>query len=123
MQRRKGKAWEQEVARQLRAALPGCNARRGWQARGGGKEAPDVVIDGLPVHLECKRGRKPNARAALAQAERDAADGTLPVAVVRDDRCEAFAVLRWDALLALLSLAWTAPEIPQADDGENGTHE
>lgn len=92
LSRRKGHAFEREIAAELREL--GYDAKRGLsQARGGGAEEADVV--GVPgFHFECKRGKKPNMRAALAQAVDDA-KGVVAVAVVKDDRSEAVAVLRW----------------------------
>jgi len=94
----KGKAWERRVAALLRGEL-GIDARRGQQARDGG-DAPDVVVD-LPFWIECKHGRQPNVRAALAQAI-EASDGRTPVAVVKDDRREPMVVLRLRDALAWL---------------------
>jgi hypothetical protein len=94
-QRRKGHNYEREIARQLREIFPG--ARRGLQYQDG-VGCPDVAGAG-PFHVECKRGRLPNPRAALAQAEGDAAEGMIPIAVIRDDRAEAFCVIRWDNFL------------------------
>jgi hypothetical protein len=102
MQRRKGKVGEREVAAQVRAAMPWLadRVRRGWQTRQGDDD-PDVIVPGL--WLEVKRGRQPNPRAALAQAV-DASKGRgTPIAVVRDDRKDAFAVVRWSDLLGLLA--------------------
>jgi hypothetical protein len=103
MQRQKGKAGEREVAAQVRAAMPWLadRVRRGWQAREGDDD-PDVI--GIPgVWLEVKRGRQPNPRAALAQAVEDSHGRGIPIAVVRDDRKDAFAVMRWTDLLAILA--------------------
>lgn len=90
-QRRKGHNFERRVVRQLREAMPGADIRRGLQYRDGA-ECPDVVC---PVfHVECKKGRKPNARAALVQAEADCGKGRIPLAVIGDDRQPPFVVLR-----------------------------
>lgn len=108
LSRRKGHAFEREIAADLRAR--GFNAKRGLsQARGGGAEEADVV--GLPgFHLECKRGKKPNPRAALSQAIEDAKPGETPVAVVRDDRSDAFVVLRWEDFIRMLQVPDTTVE-------------
>jgi hypothetical protein len=90
-QRTKGHTFERQIANELKEIFP--NARRGLQYRDGG-ECPDV--EGTPFHIECKRGKKPNPRAALAQAIGDADESRVPVAVIRDDRAEAFIVMRWD---------------------------
>lgn len=61
------------MANELRAALglPRDAARRGIQSRGGGGEVPDVIIDGLPVHWECKHDEQISPGAALRQAAGD----------------------------------------------------
>ena len=100
MQRRKGHDFERAIARRLRAEFPHIKAKRGWQSRGGGKEEPDVCFPGL--HIECKHGKKPSPRAALAQAIDDAASNATPVAVVKDDRQPAFVTLRLEDWLTLL---------------------
>ena len=102
-QRQKGKRGERATAAEIRAALPHLadRVRRGWQSRQGDDE-PDVILPGY--WIEVKHGRQPNVRAALRQAVDDSAGrGVVPVAVVRDDRREPFAVIRWADLLALLA--------------------
>ena len=94
LQRRKGHGFEREIARQLRNIFPG--ARRGLQYQDG-EGCPDVT--GTPFHVECKRGKKPNPRAALAQSINDANKGKVPIVVIRDDRADPFVVLRWDDFL------------------------
>lgn len=112
LSRRKGHAFEREIAAELREM--GFDAKRGLsQARGGGAEEADVV--GVPgFHFECKRGKKPNIRAALAQAIEDARGQEVPVAVLRDDRSEAIAVVRWEDfkkhVLGAIQPATTAEE-------------
>jgi len=97
-QRRKGAAFEREVAHAFEAA--GIPARRGiGQARGGGAEVPDVEVDHL--HVECKVGRAPDPWGALKQAERDMRAGVWPVAVCRRDRHEAIVAMRLDDWLEL----------------------
>jgi hypothetical protein len=104
-QRRKGHDFERWVARRLRETLPGCEAKRGYQSRGGGAEAADVVST-LPYHIECKRGRKPLVRAALEQAMGDAKPGMLPMAVIKDDRGKPFVCLDFEDLLEILQENW-----------------
>jgi Holliday junction resolvase len=100
MQRDKGHNFEREVARQLREALPGAHVVRGQQGFGG-SNAPDVAVDGANgspwLHIECKRGKRCSIMAAIRQAVADS-DGTgrVPIAVVREDRRVAVAVMRWD---------------------------
>jgi len=100
--RTKGIVWEREVARRLRAIYP--EARRGAQSRTG-SDAPDVM--GLPWHVECKCGVKPNPRAAMEQAERDS--GGLPVVVaIHDDaprpgaRAREWVAMPWDVFEKLV---------------------
>ena len=104
MSRRKGRRYEQVLVQRFREVLPGLPIHRGAQARGG-HEAPDVDVPGLWV--EAKHGRCVNLRAALAQAIRDAAGMRMPVAICKDDRAEAVAVLRLDDFLALWRATWT----------------
>lgn len=90
--RNKGRAFEQLVARKLRAHFPA--AKRGFQSRGGTAEAPDVT--GTPFYVECKHGKPARDwQGALIQAlqgSRERARGTghplagTPVCVVREDR-------------------------------------
>lgn len=111
-QRRKGKTGEREIANEIRAALD-IDVHRGWQARAG-TDACDV--EGVPdCWVECKRGKKPNPRAALQQATEDS-DGRIPIAVIRDDGEDAFAVLSLDALLALIDASRSAPNYPALSD-------
>ena len=96
--RRKGRAFEQELVQQFREALPETEVRRGLQSRSG-REAADV--DAPPFWVEAKRGKKPNVRGAFAQAVETAPEGRIPVAVIRDDREAAFAVLSLSHFLQL----------------------
>ena len=101
--RRKGRRYEQELVHLVRDAMPGADVRRGLQSRGG-EEVPDVDC---PVFwLEAKRGKKPNVRAALRQATEAASKGRIPLAVVRDDRAEAFVALSLDDFLELVREWW-----------------
>ncbi len=101
--RRKGAAWERELVHRFREVMPGAEVRRGLQSRSG-EEVADV--DCPAFWIEAKRGRKPNVRGALEQAEAAAPDGRIPLAVIRDDRAPAFAVLRLDDLLDLVREWW-----------------
>ena len=51
--RNKGKAGEREAAAEL-GSLLGVAARRGVQYQGG-PDSPDVVLDGVAIHVEAKR--------------------------------------------------------------------
>ena len=103
LSRRKGRRYEQELVHLFREAMPGAEVRRGLQSRGG-EEVPDVDC---PVFwLESKRGRKPNVRAALRQAEAAAPQGRIPLAVIRDDRQEAFVALSLEDFLEFVREWW-----------------
>lgn len=91
LSRRKGKTFEQAIARDLRDALglPKETVRRGLQSRAGGGEVPDVIVDGLPIHWECKHTDASVIRSALTQASGDVVTRRaveLPVVIVKRDR-------------------------------------
>ena len=62
------------------------NAKRGYQARGGGKEVADVDLDGFPLHIECKRGKKCNIKGAMEQAISEADEENMAIVISKDDR-------------------------------------
>jgi len=101
--RRKGARYERELVHLFRDAMPGAEVRRGLQSRGG-DEVPDIDC---PVFWpELKRGKKPNIRAALRQAIAAAPKGRIPLAVIRDDRQDAFVALSLDDFLDLVREWW-----------------
>lgn len=75
--RDKGKRGEREAAAEL-GALLGVDARRGVQYQGG-PDSPDVVLAGTRLHVEAKRTERLSLYAAVAQAEEDAPDGSVPL--------------------------------------------
>jgi hypothetical protein len=88
--RRKGQRGELQ-AREPLLLLTGLEWERGARQsrRGGGAGNPDLVpADGqrCDLHPEVKVGRAPPVLPALAQATEDAAEGAVPVALVRRDR-------------------------------------
>lgn len=100
--RNKGKVGEREVATLIREYFPDIPVERSWQVRGG-EGRPDVVAQGLGLHIEVKRGRLPNIRAAYRQACRDSAGSTLiPVAVTRADRDVWLVTLEFEDFLSML---------------------
>ena len=103
--RAKGAAAEREFAALLR--INGyVEARRGQQRSG--VDCADV-IDGPPhVHFEIKRVERLALRAAVAQAERDAPPGAVPVVATRWNGGEWLAIVPAAWLLRLLR----APERP-----------
>lgn len=96
--RTKGKLGELEVAKILREA--GIDARRGQQFSGGA-DSPDVVADMPGVHLEVKRVESFSLRQALAQSQRDAGEGEIPVVLQRGNRQPWVAVMLMDDFLKL----------------------
>ena len=83
--RAKGANFERWIANYLTEETP-LEARRGLaQTRGGGAEVSDVEID--YIHIEAKRHKRCNIKAALEQAINDSsANGKIPVAITKDDR-------------------------------------
>ena len=72
MSKQKGKRGEREAAAEL-GQIFGCDARRGVQYQGG-PDSPDVVLDGVNVHVEAKRVERLDLYGALEQATADAGD-------------------------------------------------
>ena len=101
--RRKGASYERELVHRFREVMPGAEVRRGLQSRSG-DEVADVEV---PVFwVEAKRGKQPNMRAALRQAQAAAPKGRVPIAVVRDDRAEATVTLTLDDFLEFVREWW-----------------
>lgn len=94
--RRKGHNFEREVAVLFREH--GFAARRGLQYRDG-SECPDVITD--LYWVECKRGRKPNIRAAVEQATIANNGQKTPVIIVKDDNQPPIAVMLLDDWFSL----------------------
>ena len=67
--KRKGKIGELEVVNLLKAA--GFNVHRSVQYCGATGDAPDVVVEGFPLHIEVKRVEKLNLKQAYEQAVHD----------------------------------------------------
>ena len=118
LSRMKGKVFEREVARDLRA-IYGEQVKRGWQAREG-TDAPDV--ENVPYWVECKHHQRVNVRAAVAQARADVKKSKreLPILVVVKDNGETpLAVVEWSVFLTMLkqiedSKNWLALKADQA---------
>lgn len=108
--RRKGHAWEREVARLFREVMPGCVSKRGLQYAD--PAAPDVQHPWLFV--ECKHGKRPQPKAALEQAERGLRSAKLqglksPIAICKWDGQpaeKAMVSLRLGDFLDLMSELW-----------------
>ena len=100
--RTKGANYERELVHRFREAMPGADVRRGLQCRG--EETADV--DCPVLWVEAKRGKKPSVRAALKQATAAAPRGRIPLAIIRDDRAEAFVALSLEDFLDFVGEWW-----------------
>lgn len=101
--KRKGKIGELEVANLLKAA--GYNARRSSQYCGNTGDAPDVRVEGLPLHIEVKRVERLNLKQAYQQAVHDSkANGNneIPVIFHRRSRQPWMVTLSADDFLTLI---------------------
>ena len=97
--REKGKRGEREAAAELGAIL-GVDARRGVQYQGG-PESPDVVLDGVPIHVEAKRTERLALWSALEQAKADAKAGAVPIVWHKANRRESVVIVETSQLWAL----------------------
>jgi Holliday junction resolvase len=100
MSRNKGKRGEREAAAELGAIL-GCTARRGVQFQGG-PDSPDVVLDGVGVHVECKRVERFDLYAAIEQATSDAGS-KVPIVWHRRNNKPSVIVLETSNLASLVA--------------------
>ena len=99
--RAKGQRGERAIAAVFRHWLPEIAGliNRGWQSRYGGQEEPDVTLPGF--HVEVKTQKRPNIKAALEQAERDAAGDDMCVAITKADRQPWLVTMRLDTFMTL----------------------
>lgn len=111
--RNKGARGERQTAKELSQAMEGYEVRRGIQSRTGG-DAADIEGAGR-LHVEVKTGKKPNPRAALAQAEADAKPGRIPIAVIRDDRNPPYVFMRWQTFLDEFLPLWAENNRPVSE--------
>ena len=93
--RAKGAAFERHLAKYFTDNSP-LEAKRGiGQTRSGGSEVSDVDMEVL--HIEAKRHKRCNIKAALKQAIDDAdVNGKIPVAITKDDREDILCTMRLD---------------------------
>ena len=111
--RRKGADYEREIARELRDY--GYKARRGQQFCGANGDADVVGLEG--IHLECKRTEKTDLYGWMAQAERDAREGELPVVFHRKNNCKTLAIMSMESFMRMYQDY--EPPVPFADlEGE-----
>ena len=109
LSKQKGKRGEREAAAELGAIL-GVAARRGVQYQGG-PESPDVVLDGVAIHVEAKRTEKLSLWPAIDQASADAPSGSVPIVWHRPNRRPSVLIVETSRLLEL------AREVVRAADG------
>ena len=105
--RRKGAAFELELAKQFREVMPDAGIRRGLQYRSG-EEAPDVEIPCF--FLEAKHHHRTNIREAMRQALKNAPQGLWPVAVCKDDFEKPLVTMCLNDFLELVGEWWMRRE-------------
>jgi hypothetical protein len=98
MSRQKGARGERECAAEL-GQLLGVDARRGVQFQGG-PDSPDVVLDGVAIHVEAKRVEALQLYAAIEQATSDA-DGKVPIVWHRRNGKPSVVIVETSRLLEL----------------------
>ena len=110
--RDKGKVGERECAAELGAVLH-TTGRRGVQYAGG-PQSPDVLLEGVELHIECKRVERLALYSAVEQAARDA--GGKPYLVwTRRNRSESLCIIPTAMLLEVARLI-----VERAGMGEYG---
>jgi hypothetical protein len=102
MSRQKGKRGERECAAELGQVLGLAEgaARRGVQFAGG-PDSPDVVLDGVAIHVEAKRVERLQLWAALEQAKNDAPPSKTPVVWHKSNRRGSVVIVETSRLLEL----------------------
>jgi hypothetical protein len=101
MSRQKGKRGERECAAEFAALLgPHVECKRGVQYQGG-PDSPDVILKGVPLHVECKRVESLNVYKALEQATEDAPATSTPIVWHRRNGKPSVVIVETTKLLAL----------------------
>lgn len=98
----KGAAFERLLAKYFTEKTQ-LEAKRGiGQTRSGGAEVSDVDME--IIHIEAKRHKRCNIKAALKQAIADAnVNGKIPVAITKDDREEILVTMLLDDWIDLFN--------------------
>ena len=104
MSRQKGKRGERECAAEL-AAILGVDARRGVQYQGG-PDSPDVVLEGVPIHVEAKRTERLALWSAIEQANADAPAGKVPIVWHKANRKPSVVIVETDRLWEFVYAMW-----------------
>lgn len=105
--RLKGANFERQLAKILTEKTKFEWSRGLGQTRRGGAEVCDVCSDALPdLHIEAKRQKKCNIKAAMAQALNDI-QGTAktPVVITKDDHGDILVTMQMDAWIDYFN-AW-----------------
>ena len=120
--RTKGHSFERKLAKIFMSAL-GIPFKRGIQFRYGAKEGCDVEGSSI-FHIEAKRHKLCNIRAALRQAEADCAEdgkGRIPIAVTKDDRGPILVTLNLEHFLPMMQIAHYLFHDSESGTGNNGS--
>ena len=120
MSRQKGKRGEREAAAEL-AVVFGCEARRGVQYQGG-PDSPDVVLEGVAVHVEVKRTETLSLYTATDQARHDAG-GKVPLVLHRRNGKAWVAIVELEHLPALAAEVVRARKVTQNNTAETAAYE
>lgn len=83
--------------------------RRGCQFQGG-PDSPDVVLDGVPIHVEAKRVESLQLYPALEQATADAPAGKVPIVWHRRNNKPSVVIVQTDRLVELARAVVAAVE-------------
>ncbi len=85
--RRKGKAYEKELCLFFDCELQDFAVSQGNQHGKGGKGNPDLLLQGSirTIHVEAKKGKRVNIKAAYEQARTDARGTDIAVVCSHDD--------------------------------------
>lgn len=100
--RDKGARFERELAKMLREH--GFEAERGCQHQGG-RDSPDVKTNMKGIHIEAKNVEHLNMWSAIAQSERDAGEGEMPIVVFKRNRSNVYVTMSFDDFIVLYK-AW-----------------
>jgi hypothetical protein len=104
--RAKGFAFERDIAKKITEAV-GIEFKRGLgQTRNGGEEISDVYSEAVPsIHIEAKRQKRCNIKAALRQAIEDTSQSDkIPIAITKDDRQDILVTMRFEDWVSFLDL-------------------
>jgi len=101
--RRKGHDFERKIVNRFNEDLKDFHAVRNTQSKGGRGKA-DVRLTGAmhEFHCECKKGKKPNIRAAYMQAVADHKFGSIATAITMADLDWVFVTISLDDFIAIL---------------------